>query len=334
MKIAIIGLGLIGCERIEAIQYISKLNNNIKISSVFDTDQDTLHKVQKKYNVPVIYNLDDLDNNPPDWIFISAPNFAVYDIAKKAFSIGSNVLIEKPFGRSLEECDKIIALKPNNLKLNIGFNYRFFSGIEKAIYDAKSGKFGDLVSVNFTLAHGNAPNMNDSWKLDPIKCGDCITDLGVHILNLMNLLSDNVKIDHVSSWSGFWNTGIIEESHIIASCNKTIFNTQISYNRWRSTFKIEINGTEGYGIVEGRGRSYGNQSYRIGKRWGWSQNNKKQIDTEQIIVDNYDCRDSFFNETISVLNLSDIDKSLFYACDYLEARNTMILLKQCKDKLL
>lgn len=73
---------------------------------------------------------------------------------------------------------------------------------------------------------------------------------------------------------------------------KTIFNTQISLNRWRSTFKIEVNGTEGYGVVEGRGKSYGPQSYRTGTRWGW-QSGKSQAQSEILMVDKDPCEDSF-----------------------------------------
>ena len=37
-------------------------------------------------------------------------------------------------------------------------------------------------------------------------------------------------------------------------------------------------GTEGYGIIEGRGRSYGPQKYIKGERWGWT---KSQVNVNQ-----------------------------------------------------
>jgi predicted dehydrogenase len=337
MKIAIVGTGLIGKERIEAVQNISKLTNNlVNISSVFDINTESLENAKAKYNVPIVHNFNDLGGDNPDWIFVVTPNDVVYDVAKKAFDMGANVLVEKPFGRNLEECDKIISLKPEHLKLHVGFNYRFFAGIEQAIKDAKSGKFGKLISVNMILGHGNAPGMEKSWKLDPKRCGNVTTDLAVHLFDIMLQLSNSpITVEYCRSWKGFWNTGIEEEAHFIShNDDGTIFNSQVSLNRWRSTFKLEINGTEGYGIVDHRGRSYGPQSYRIGKRWGWlSDKNIKQADTENWIIQDNDCLDSFTKETISHLGLQIAGyENLLPPCSHINARDIMQLLNQLELK--
>ncbi len=333
MKIAVIGTGLIGCERIEALQLISKATNNkITISSIFDTNQDTLLKAQHKYQVSIAKDLSSIFQEKPDWVFIATPNDVVKDITKQAFEIGANVLMEKPFGRSLAECEEIIRLKPSHCKLHIGFNYRFFDGIEAALHDTKSGKFGQLISVNLVLGHGNSPGMEKSWRFQPSKGGDCATDLGVHLFDLiLQLSSYQPSIKFAKSWSGFWNTGIEEEFHFIAIDNNgTIFNGQTSLNRWRSTFRMEINGTEGYGIVEGRGRSHGSQSYRTGKRWGWLTG-QSQAASETLIIENNDCSNSFIKETMSILGISHEKYSTISTpCTYQEAKDIMTLLEQSK----
>lgn len=326
MKIVIIGAGLIGRERIEAVQHISK-SHDVSIAAIFDTSPELLAKANQKYNVPTVSSLNDALALDPDWVFIATPNDVVAEIARQAFQVGANVLVEKPFGRTLAECDNMIELKPINLKLNVGFNYRFFAGIEAALRDAKAGKFGKLISVNTVLAHGNSPGMEKSWKLDPVRCGNVVTDLGVHTFDLaLQLATGSIDIQFAKAWRGFWNTGIDEESHMILVDDAgTIFNTQVSLNRWRSTFKLEINGTEGYGVVDARGRSYGPQSYRTGVRWGW-QSGKNQADTETIVIDKNDCSDSFIKETAAVLGFS-ADK----ACSHEGARDIMMLLQRYED---
>lgn len=333
MKIAIIGVGLIGKERIEAIQNILKYTDKISICAVYDVNKDALQKVKEKYNVPIINNLNELKQINPDWVFISTPNDVIYDIIKFSFEIGANVLVEKPFGRNLEECEKIIALKPNHLKLHVGFNYRFFAGIEQAINDTLSGKFGKIISVNMILGHGNSPGMENSWKLDPKRCGNVTTDLAVHLFDIMTQLTLNkVDIDFCRSWKGFWNTGIEEESHFVChDSSGTIFNAQVSLNRWRSTFRLEINGTEGYGVVENRGRSYGPQSYKVGKRWAWISG-KKQSETEEYIIKDNDCLDSFFKEIISLLNLDICNLELRRSCNHDNAYVIMKLLDELEQK--
>lgn len=337
MKIAIIGAGLIGCERIEAINLISAATNNeVNIVAVFDINKDTLLKVKQKYNVNTVSNISDAMSLNPDWVFIATPNDITAEVAQLAFNTGANVLAEKPLGRSLEECEKIISSKPNNLKLNVGFNYRFFAGVEAALNDAKSGRFGKLISVNLILGHGNSPGMEKSWHLDPVKRGSVVADLGVHLFDLiLQLSSGKVSMDYAKFWSGFWNTGINEEAHMMLSDESgIIFNTQVSFDRWKSTFKLEINGTEGYGIVDARGRSYGPQSYRRGKRWGWLYSSKSQAETEEIIIDKNNCSDSFIKETISILGLSENIKeysSKSSACTHQEAKNVMILLEKYRN---
>lgn len=335
MKAAIIGTGLIGCERIEAINLISKSTNNaISISSVFDANLETLSKVKDKYNVHTANSIEAAMELKPDWVFIATPNDVVKEVLEQAFKINAHICMEKPFGRSLSECQEMIALKPEGCKLYVGFNYRFFAGVEAALHDARSGKFGKLISVNMILGHGNSPGMENSWRFQPAKCGDCTTDLGVHLFDLMLQLSNGkVSIDYAKAWEGFWNTGIQEEAHIIASNQSgTIFNAQVSLNRWKSTFRLEINGTEGYGIVENRGRSYGPQSYRVGKRWGWLSG-KSQVETEETIIDKNSCTDSFAKETAAILSLQNILTSTSTPCNYLQAENVMELLQQYRENI-
>jgi predicted dehydrogenase len=331
VKIAIIGAGLIGCERIQAIQNIQKIYPHIEICGVFDINNDTLNKVKLKYNVKVFSSLTDLLNTKPCWVFIATSNDAVKHIIQQAFSYNVNVLMEKPFGRSLQESDDILKLKPDSAKLYVGFNYRFFAGIERALFDAKKGKFGNLISVNMTLAHGNSPGMEKSWRFDPEKCADCATDLGVHLFDLMCQLSKDLPvIQYAKSWRGFWNTGIDEECHILATDSSgVIFNLQTSLNRWRNTFRLEIHGTEGYGIVENRGKNYGPQCYRTGKRWAWLSG-KSQIDTEEIVIDKDPCLNSFTKECINILGLKDkySEQILSLPCSGDDARQTMVLLEQ------
>jgi predicted dehydrogenase len=327
MKIVIVGAGLIGCERIEAIQHIQKIYSDITISAVYEPNSKTSDKVKEKYKVPMASNLDAALQTKPDWVIVCVPHDVAASVIKSAFDVGANVLAEKPLGRSLEECEEIVKSKPFNRKLHIGFNYRFYDGINRALKDCKSGKFGTIMSVNMVLGHGNSPDMSGSWKLDPIKDGGVLVDLGVHLLDLsLELCNKNLKVEKSKLWNGFWNTGILdEEAHVLLSDDTgAIFNLQVSLNRWRSTFRLEINGTEGYCVVDGRGRSYGTQTYRTGKRWGWNEFNKNQSDTE--IVTECDTKLSFINETMSVLGLK---KDMITACDHYEVFEVMRLLKEC-----
>jgi predicted dehydrogenase len=332
VKILIVGAGLIGCERIMAVKKIAELNTNISLLGVYEPNPERRELVGNKFQVPMLDNLDAALLQYPDWVFICTPHDVVIPIIKQAFKVNANVLIEKPLGRSLQECRAITDNKPPHCKLYVGFNYRFFAGIEAALKDCRDNKFGKLISVNLTLGHGNAPGMEKSWKLDPIKCGGgCLIDPGVHLLDLiLEISSSQLFLDYANSWSGFWNTGIEEETHLLFHDDKgTIYNAQVSLNRWKSNFRLEINGTEGYGIVDGRGRSYGPQSYRTGTRWGW-QSGKSQAESEILVIDNDSCEDSFFKETLTILNEF---VPIVHPCNHSEAEIVMELLENCQKLL-
>jgi predicted dehydrogenase len=329
MKVSIIGAGLIGRERIMAVQKIAKEHNDLQLCAVFDPDVNARNSVSQKFNVPTCDTIEKALSYNPDWVFICTPHSVAIACIKQAFEAKANVLVEKPLGRNLWECEEILKHKPSNKELLVGFNYRFFAGIEAALKDCQMEKFGKLISVNLVLAHGNSPGMEKSWKLDPIQCGGgCLIDPGVHLLDLiLQIRSDDIGVEHMSVWNGFWKTGIEEEAHLIMKdSDNTLFNMQVSLNRWRSTFRLEINGTEGYGIVEGRGRSYGPQTYRTGKRWGW-QSGVSQSESEIIVIDKDACDDSFLKETASALLYQTYSSE---PCNDEGALKVMSLLEKCR----
>ena len=340
MKFIVVGAGLIGDERIKALNQLSRDHGkDISIQAVIDPDQARL-ETYKNAGISTSQTLDEKLIAGANWAIVATPHDQSADIVSKCFSLGMHVIAEKPLGRTFDEASKIVKSKPADLHLYVGHNYRFFKGVSALIADMKSGKFGDLISVNMTLGHGNSPGMEKSWKLDPIKCGGgALIDPGVHLLDLANYLSkDELKVEAAKAWQGFWNTGIEEECHLILSAaSGCLFNIQVSLNRWRSQFRIEVNGTEAYGVVEGRGRSYGQQTYKIGPRWGWL-NAPSQAASEQQLVGDYDASDSFLNELKWIAENSHreprgLGEEPFSvtACTSAEASRTMELLESIRS---
>ncbi len=337
MNILVIGAGLIGRERISAIKKISS-NFSLKFNIVVvDKNEELLKKIKDEFNISITSNLQKELCKNPDWIFICTPHSIAPDILKESFSHSKNILVEKPLGRNLEECNKIVDLKPNDTNLYVGYNYKFYRGVNLLLNHIKEKFFGDLISVNMILGHGNSPGMENSWKLNPDMCGGgCLIDPGVHLFDIALEISESkLKVCGGKYWKGFWKTGIEEEAHIVLENeNNVIFNIQSSLNRWRSNFRLEANGTEGYGVVYGRGRSYGDQVYKTGKKWGW-QSGKNQADSEIYHIENYTAEDSFYEEMLSLFSLDSehILNSKIYNSDHKSAKKVMEILKKCRKEL-
>jgi hypothetical protein len=62
---------------------------------------------------------------------------------------------------------------------------------------------------------------------------------------------------------------------------------------------MSLHGTEGYGVVAGRNRSYGPQTYLRGPRWGWREA-QDQASSEKLILTSNGL-DVFRDETTALL---------------------------------
>jgi len=327
IKIVLIGAGLIGRERLKAIQSLKVTYDSIQLVGIYDPFVKNIKEISKKYNTSSLSSLDEVFDKKPDWVFIATPHDLILDLVTTSLNNGCEVLVEKPLGRSLEEAKKIMNVQGAQERLWVGFNYRFYKGIYEIISDIQNNKFGDLISINFMLGHGGNPSMKDSWKLDYDKAGGgCLIDPGIHLLDLCRIISGgNIEVVSGIKWDGFWNKGIEEECHLLLRDNNVIFNIQTSIVRWKSTFVMEVNGTEGYGRVIGRNRSYGNQSYIRGKKWGWMKGGTQQ-ETEEKVVET-DGNDVFARELESLLFPKQ--KLVLAPCSGNEALSNMELFDNC-----
>jgi predicted dehydrogenase len=331
VKVAIAGLGLIGRERLKALRALRAEGLPCECVGIHDPYAASLPELAQEYGVPVLKTVLDVVRAKPDWVVVCVPHDAAAPLVGELLSLGIKVLIEKPLGRTAAEARRLIDAQKFPGQLSVGYNFRFFAGVQAAAADLSRGIFGEIVAINMVLGHGGRPGDEKTWKLDPVKCGGgSLIDPGVHLLDLARCFSDG-KLECVGAaqWRGFWKTGIEEECHLLLRGGRTVFNLNPTIVRWRSTFRIEIHGAEGYGIVNGRNRSYGPQTYVRGKRWGW-QGGKSQAETEDLVVSS-DGDDVFAGEM----------RQLFFGggaaalkpCSAEEALRVMELMEDCRAKL-
>ena len=289
MRVAIAGLGLIGQQRLSIVEGLNR-------DPEFDIDLVGTLDPNRTGGPCEVRTLDELLAKGPEILFVAVPHSSAEEIIVPALESGVRVHVEKPLGMTLDESMRLASFDPTGNRLTVGYNYRFFRGVEEMIKDVQSGRFGELIRVEMTLGHGGSPDDASSWKLDPILAGGgCLLDPGVHLLDLVLQLTSNPRVLACHTWSGFWKTGIEEDATVLLESEKLpLIQINLSIVRWRSEFLIKVIGTDGYGVVSGRGRSYGPQVYKRGERWGWRAG-KSQVDSEEIVVLD-DCEGSFERE--------------------------------------
>lgn len=318
IRVGVMGCGGMGQKRIQALKQIK----GVEYIGVSDEARYLDYE-----------SLDDLLLDKPDWILVCLPHDVAVNVACMALRVGVNVFMEKPMGRTLAEAERLHSAATIR-QLRIGMNYRFYPGVIALMKDLKSGYFGDLISVEMTLGHGGKPGDEKTWKLDPKRNGGALLDPGIHLLDLAQRISGGFISAERTTGGGFWKTGIEEEGHaLMVSTEGVQFVLTSSIVRWRNTFRIQVNGTDGYGIVERRGGNYGPQTYRRGKRWGWMDSGSHW--PEDWVVRQANCESVFVDELRELFFPSGKEP---HVCTSVEALETMKLydrlatIGQCETK--
>jgi 1,5-anhydro-D-fructose reductase (1,5-anhydro-D-mannitol-forming) len=286
MRIGIVGFGYMGKARLNALHAIRDSGIDLDVVGIVDPSLSAVDVGRSPSSrILLLPDLDSLLNLKPQWVIIAATHRASAQACKQALAGGVQVLLEKPMGRNLAEAKELVARQVRKGQLCVGLNYRFFEGIGRLLLDVRKEMFGPLVSASLQIGHGHQPGMERSWKLDPREAGGgVLIDPGSHMLDLARLLAgDDLAPVSGLSYQGFWKNGVEEECHVLLHARDLpVVNLSVSIVRWRSTFRVEVFGQDGYGIVEGRDRSYGPQTYRRGRRWAW-RNGLPQRETETLV---------------------------------------------------
>ncbi len=325
IRVGVMGCGGMGQKRIQALKQIE----GVEYIGVSDEARYLDYE-----------SLDDLLIDKPDWILVCLPHDIAVGVVKCALDAGVKVFMEKPMGLNIADAEILhgygTMFEGPVGRLRVGMNYRFYPGVIALMADLKAGYFGDLISVEMTLGHGGKPGDEKTWKLDPKRNGGALLDPGIHLLDLAQQMmrGEYRRSNGFEVTNGYWQTGIVEESmDLFSDASGTAFVLTSSIVRWRNTFQIQVNGTDGYGIVERRGGNYGPQTYRRGKRWGWMDSGSHW--PEDWVVRQANCESVFADELRELFFPSGKEP---HVCTSAEALETMKLydrlatIGQCETK--
>ncbi len=265
MRVTVIGLGLIGRQRAEAL-------NRIEGATLAATVDPMRPDAGTGATVPHYGALTELSDDAYDAAVVAVPHDIACPIAASVLSSGKPVLIEKPLGvrgADARELEKLAARLP--APSFVGYNYRYLPAIGELLRRARSGELGELRSIAMLVGHGGHPGSAAGWKLDPARAGGgVLLDPGVHLLDLLLRLVPSADCAAIEATRGFWPTGIEEDVIAVFRDERVIATVRVSHIRWVNTLRVEAFGERGYALAEGRGGNYGPMTLRVGRRWAWT----------------------------------------------------------------
>ncbi len=151
---------------------------NAKIVGVTDLAADLAEVKAKKYGAERVYESVDklLADSSIDAVDIAVPTFAHADIAVKACEAGKHVMLEKPMGRTVRECDLVVdAARKAGIKLMVNHSLKFFPPFRQCKKLVDEGGVGKMIRMRAT--HMGYKYMG--WRADPEQTGGGLVIEGV-----------------------------------------------------------------------------------------------------------------------------------------------------------
>ena len=264
LRVGIIGCGLIGRKRAEAL-------GGDELVGCCDVMPDAAKKLAADFDAVTCVNPDQLFALAPDVVIVAVTHDRLADLSCAALGAGAHVLVEKPAGMGTAQVDRIVAAAERaDKRVKVGFNHRFHSGIERAITEALSGAFGDVLHMRARYGHGGRLGYEREWRADPARSGGGeIVDQGMHLLDLSYWLLGELPVRSSLLKTQFWQAPVDDNAVLVLADSSGIGDhspwalIHVSWTEWKNMFSVEIVAERAKWAVDGLARSYGAQRLTI-----------------------------------------------------------------------
>jgi len=267
MKLLVVGSGLIGAQRIQALTKLAAVSE----ITVFDPKLAEGTKLSAKATAA---GESDAFANQYDAAIVATPHDTAVELLPGIFPLAPSVLVEKPLGRASAETENLIAAaKQSGSRVFVGLNYRFLKNVQHLHKLLSSGEYGRALGVDAVLSHGAQPGYEKSWKTDPIRCGGgvCI-DPGIHLFDLFLWLFGGAELAAGHLSRQFWQIQVEDHANLVLTLRGGApASINLSLSSWQSRMEITVETEKAQFLLRGRGKFYGAQRLTIVTKWPWLQ---------------------------------------------------------------
>ena len=191
IRMGLVGMGFIGQQHFAIHQALE----NIELVAVCDENPDKVAEVAPAVggNIGDATELDlsaqtryacvddMLDNEQLDCVDVCVPTYLHADVSVAALEAGCHCIVEKPMGRSVEDCDRMIsAAEATGGMLFVGQCLRFWPEYEVLAEMVSNGDLGRVASAKFTRLSPTPMWSEGGWVLDTELSGGALMDLHIH----------------------------------------------------------------------------------------------------------------------------------------------------------
>jgi predicted dehydrogenase len=254
MRVGIVGCGLIGGKRADA------LGGEDKLVATHDLVPERAKALAAKHKAEACATLEELVAKS-DVVVVATTNDQLTPVAMVVVQAGKHVVAEKPAARSAAELEPLARLaEKQGVLVKVGFNHRFHPAAQKAREILTTGGAGDVMFIRGRYGHGGRVGYGKEWRADPAKSGGGeLIDQGVHLVDLARFFFDAELVDiqgRVETY--FWNMPVDDNAFLtLATAKRQVAHLQVSCTEWKNLFSLEIYARHAKLHWEGLGGSYG-----------------------------------------------------------------------------
>ena len=264
LRVGIIGCGLIGRKRAEAL-------GGDELVGCYDLLPEAARGLVADHGGIACSSVEELLGFSPDVVIIAAIHSELSRLAQLALRAGAHVLVEKPAGRCRDDVVAIQeAAQQADRLVKVGFNHRFHPGIHRAITEARSGIHGEVLFARARYGHGARLGYESEWRCDPaLSGGGEIVDQGMHILDLFYWLFGELPLSASLLRTQFWDADVDDNAVLVLGerggprARSPWALAHVSWTEWKNRFSFEIVCRHAKLDVDGLVRSYGPQRLAI-----------------------------------------------------------------------
>ncbi len=194
-----------------------------------------------------------------DLAVVATPHDALPQVAAAAVSAGLHVLLEKPGARSGGELAPLAALAAEHrVRVHLGYNHRFHPALRQAHALAMAGRIGALTHVRASYGHGGRPGYETEWRGRRESAGGGeLIDQGAHLIDLSAWFLGPFSAASGVLRQSFWASEVEDNAFVLLeTAGGQVAQLHASWTEWKNRFSFEIFGRTGKLEVTGLGGSY------------------------------------------------------------------------------
>ena len=267
MNVGLIGAGGAGQRRAAAVT----AHDGCSLTAVCDRVHTLAQNVAAASGASAVESWQSLvEDAAIDTIIVSTTHDMLSPMSVAALRAGKHVLCEKPMGRDADEVSQVLtAAEEAGRLVAAGYNHRYLPAIADLQRAVSSGSLGTIDFIRGRYGHGGRPGYDKEWRGDPqLAGGGELLDQGAHLIDLCLWLLGDFESVTGHTTTRFWDIAPLEDNAFgLFRCGGgQVASIHVSWTQWKNLFNLEVFGSDGYALAEGRGGSYGPQRFVLGRR--------------------------------------------------------------------